>query len=220
VKNNVFITHRQNGKVVDRREGHNVVVDLGRQYLAEMLGFTSQDPDVVERSDRVKYMGFGVGGSQQSNPAVSAAPFSTTYPAGSDPNTTTGTEHDHLFPSKPLGSVGGVIMTLERPVRIAGGSASYPGDPGDQWLSTAQSPYFITTHPSLIETRFHAFFDASAGDFLYGPYSSMPLSEAGLFTSAATALGVPFNQLVAYHNFATIVLSPQSELEVIWDVRF
>ena len=220
MRENVRIIHRQNGKVIDRRHGHNVFVDTGRQFLAELISLLTQDPDVPERTDRIKHMGFGIGGTLQTNPAVSSPPFSTSYPAGSDPNVTTGFEHDDLFPTKPLGSGGGRITTLERPVRIAGGSTAYPGAAGDQWLSTAQSPDFIMTHPVVTTARFHAFFDAGAGDFLFGPFLLMPLSEAGLFTSAATVPGVPFNQLVAYHNFATIVLSPQSELEVIWDVKF
>ncbi len=220
MRKNVCIIHRQRGKIVDRREGHNILVDVGRQYLAEVIGLLTQNPDVPERLDRIKHMGFGIGGNKQFSPAVSAAPLSTSYPVGSDPNMTTGMEHDESFPTKPLGSGGGFITTLERPVRIAGGSTAYPGDPGDQWLSTAQSPKFITTHPTVSETRFHAFFDAGAGDFLFGPFLAMPLSEAGLFTSAATSLGVPFNQLVAYHTFATIELSAHSEIEMIWDVKF
>lgn len=217
---NVQIIHRRDRKIVDRHHGHNVFVDAGRQYLSGLISLLTHDPDVPNRADRIKHMGFGIGGMLQHSPSVNAAPFSTTYPAGSDPNVTTGKEYDDNFPSKPLGSVGGVIATLERPVRIAGGSTAYPGDAGDQWLTTASSPKFIMTHPTATETRFHAFFDAGAGDFLYGPYLLMPLSEVGLFTSASTTPGVPFNQLVAYHNFATIELSPQSELEVIWDVRF
>lgn len=220
MKDNVHIVHRQRGKIVDRRSGHNVFVDLGRQYLSELVSLLTQDPDVPERVDRIKHMGFGIGGNLQTDPSVDSSPFSTSYPAGSDPNVTTGKEHDDTFAAKPLGSGGGVIGTLERPVRIAGGSTAYPGAGGDQWLSTAQSPNFIMTHPTVTTVRFHTFFDAGAGDFLYAPFLLMPLSEAGLFTSLATFPGVPFNTLVAYHNFATIVLSPQSELEVVWDVKF
>lgn len=220
MKHNVRIIHRQRGKIVDRRSGHNVFVDAGREWLADLISLLSHNPDVGEDDDRIKHMGLGIGGIEQIDPAVNAVPLSTSYPVGSDPNITTGSEHDDAFASKPLGVNGGVITTLERPVRVTGGSTAYPGAGGDLWLSDAQSPTFIMTHPTAYSTRFHAFFDASAGDFVYSPFLAMPLSEAGLFTSSATIPGVPFNTLVAYHTFATIVLSPVSELEVIWDVNF
>lgn len=217
--NNVTLIARERGKVVSRRDGHNVFVDVGRQYLSELIAFTTIGPDTPKVTDRVKHMGFGIGGNEQSEPAVGSPPFSTTYPVGGDPNVTTGDEHDESFPQKPVGSSQGIFDTLERPVRIAGGFLAYPGEPGDQWLSSASSPNFITTHPSLYSTRFHAFFNG-ATDFLYGPYTTMPLSEAGLFASDATTLGVPFNTLIAYHTFATIRISSLTELEVIWDVNF
>lgn len=38
---NVEITVRRNGQVVDRREGHNIWVDDGREYLAKAIAFTN-----------------------------------------------------------------------------------------------------------------------------------------------------------------------------------
>lgn len=221
MRDNVLITARERGKIVARREGHNIFVDLGRQWLAELISLLTTDPDVPDRIDLIKYMGFGIGGNEQTLPGeVTSAPLVTAYPVGSDPNVTTGFEHNETFPLKPLGSGGGVIETLEVPVRIAGGVTTYPGDPGDQWLSTPSPPDFIIAHPSPTETNYHARFDAGAGDFLYGPFTRMPLSEAGLFLSSVSHLGTPFNPLVAYHTFDTILLSPEIELEVVWTVRF
>lgn len=220
MRDNVLILHRQRGKIVESRQGHNVLVDEGREWLASLICLTSQGPDVPEEIRRVKYMGFGIGGNLQVDPGADIAPLSVSYPAGSDPNITTGKEHDDDFPTKALGTVGGIIETLERPVRITGGSTTYPGAGGDRWLSDPATHNFIMTHPTVTSTRFHTWFDASAGDFIYGSFTSMPLSEAGLFLSDASDTGSPFETLIAYHSFVPIILSSVSELEVIWDVNF
>ena len=216
MKPNVHIVARERGKIVARREGHNVFVDNGRQFLAELMSLESADPDAIERNDRIKSIGLGIGGIGQTYTVeVSAAPFTTYYSVGNDPHGTTGAEYNHDFPISPL------ITTLERPVKIDGSLSDYPGQLGDQWLSAPSAPQTIITKPSATSRNIHAFFDGAAGDFLLGgTFSYMPFSEAGLFTSTAYYLHSPYQELVAYHNFDTILYTADTELEVIWTVSF
>jgi hypothetical protein len=106
-------------------------VDRGRAYLAEIASDANDA--------RVKYIGFGIGGNRQAHAIVS--PLSDAYPAGFDPQATAGNAYRKEYPIDPL------IETLERPVRISGGSLPYnwPPDPGDVWLVQPPPPSFTTT---------------------------------------------------------------------------
>jgi len=215
MRGNVRITIRERGKIVGRREGHNVWVDLGEKYLAEVISLSAFGPDTPERDDRLKYVGLGIGGAEQSLFTIaSSPPYSTSYPAGADPNATTGNEYRDDVPTQPL------VTTLERPVRVSGGSTAYPGAGSDVWL--VGPPKILTLHPALTKVEIVAFVDGTAGDVVYSPFDTlgMPLSEAGLFLSSVTVPGVPFNPLVAYHTFDTINLTTAVDLEFSWTVSF
>ena len=223
MRSNVFINHRRLGKLVERREVHNVWTFFGNQYLAEMVGenapFATPQP---QRADRIKYMGLGIGGVFQDNVLVDSAPITTYYPTGSaelryPPDYTlygysNGKEYDQRDPTSPR------LETLERPVRRTGSTTAYPGDATDRWL--IEPPDLYNTHQTTQELTIHAFLDATGGDFLIGTIADMPLSEAGLFTSDAADQGVPYQPLVAYVCFDTILIDNTSELEFIWRVRF
>jgi hypothetical protein len=210
VTDNVVIKIYRRGKLVDVREGHNVFPDIGREWLAKLVSLTAHDPDVGETDYRIKYMGLGMGSIMQSDPWL----YTTQYPPGSDPNATSGNEYSKDYPVNPL------ITTLERPVRISGGVTAYPGAGGDVWLRGPSAPDFIINHPTLYSTEYHAFFDGTIGELCYSPFLMMPISEAGLFLSSATTPGQPYNTLVAYYSFATIQMTTETELEIIWTVNF
>lgn len=162
---------------------------------------------------RIKYMGFGIGGNEQSSVVSSVPPVSTAYPPGFDPNATTGSEYRKEYPIDPL------ITSLERPVRISGGVVPYPGDPGDVWL--VQDPNFVNYIPAPGVMTFQGVVDGAAGDMLYGPFIEMPLSEVGLFLSDAD-VNDDYNpgKLVAYYSFGTIMLTVGVKLELVWTVSF
>jgi hypothetical protein len=225
MKSNVFITHRRYGKVVERREQHNVWTFYGNQYLAELVALNGpQFLPTPERTDRVRYMGLGIGGVTQLNGLVDVAPLSTAYPVGSAERRnppdytldgyTNGKEYDQLDPTSPR------IETLERPIRRTGGETAYPGAAADRWF--IEPPNLWHTHQSTQELTIHATLDAGAGDFVYGSFTAagIPISEAGLFTSSSSPDGAPYQSLVAYVGFATILLDSNSQIEFVWRVRF
>lgn len=198
VKQNLFITARERGKIVARREGHNIWVNLGREYLAELIAYNAFSPDVTERDDRIKYIGLGIGGNRQVAPGVAnAAPISPPY-VGTNVQTDTDP----------------TVTVLERPVRVSGGSSAYPGLAGDVWVGLIQAP---ATHVLATEVTFKRLFTQS--EVSYSPFNSVPLSEIGLFTSAADPNNY-LNTLVAYDVFDTLSKTTSFEIEVEWTIRF
>ncbi len=210
MKDNVFITVRERGKIAARRSGHNVWLDAGRAFLAQMLSYSSFSPVTPERSDRIRYATVGIGGSQQNDPDADTAPWTTYYPAGSDPQNSDGHSYKKDYPIEPL------ITTLERPVKWRGIVSDYAGSLlGDEW------PVVNTfmTHSSLSSVSVHAVLDGPGADILLPPFTTMPLSEIGLLTSSADLLN-PFNPILAYYSFDTIQMNADTVIEAVWQVRF
>lgn len=201
VKNNLKLIARERGKIVQRREGHNIWVDLGREYLAKLISLVSYGPDTPERNDRIKYMGFGIGGTRQVAPGVAnSPPMSTAYP-GLNAQT-------DLDPA---------VTTLERPVRVSGSTTipSDPYNPADVWLGTIQAP---PIHNTASQVTFRRLFMQT--EISYSSFLTVPLSEVMLFTSAANPVGQPFNTGVAYDTFDTLSKTGALELELEWSVKF
>lgn len=201
VRNNLKIIARERGKIMAIRDGHNIWLDLGREYLASLIAYTSYGPDTAERNDRIKYMGFGIGGTRQVAPGVAnAAPLVVAYP-GSNAQT-------DLDPT---------VTTLERPVRISGSttSPSSPYSVSDTWLGTIQAP---PIHVTPSQVTFRRLFSQS--EISYSTFSTVPLSEVMLFTAAAAPTGQPFNTGVAYDTFDSISKTGAFDFEVEWTVRF
>lgn len=188
VKSNLILVARERGKIVCRREGHNIWVDLGREYLASLIGYSSYSPDTPELDYRVKYMGLGIGGTRQLAPGIAnSPPMSTDYPG-----TNAQTDTDPT------------VTTLERPVRVTSAPL---------WLGQVQP----VAHPSPSQAEF--VIDFLTTEISYGSYLTVPLSEVGLFTSAANP-AVGTNTVIAYDTFDTISKTSAFSLEVTWTVRF
>jgi hypothetical protein len=201
VQNNLKLIARDRGKIVARREGHNIWLDIGREYLAALIALTSYGPDTPERNDRIKYMGFGVGGTRQVAPGIAnTAPISVAYPG-------TNVQTD-LDPT---------VTRLERPVRVSGTttSPSSPYSATDVWLGTIQAP---PIHTTTSQVTFRRLFTQT--EISYATFLSVPLSEVGLYTSLAVPIGRPYNTPVAYDTFDTISKTGAFEIEVDWTVRF
>lgn len=198
VKSNLIITARDRGKIVARREGHNIWLNLGREYLASLLCYSSFSPPTPERNDRIRYMGLGIGGTRQLQlSTVNSSPIVAAYPG-------TNAQTD----SQPT------VTRLERPVRVSGSSTAPPYLTDDVWLGQVQVP---TPHPVPTQSVFNRLFTQT--DISYAPFLSVPVSEVGLFTGNADA-HVSNNTIVAYDTFDSLNKTAAFELEVAWTIRF
>src|ERR1700761_419955 len=111
VKSNLSLVMRERGKIVGRRDGHNIWLNLGREYLASLIAYSSFSPLTTERDDRIRYMGVGIGGNRQQMLSIANnPPYSVSY-TGSNAQT----DNDPT------------LARLERPVRISGSTDAYPG---------------------------------------------------------------------------------------------
>lgn len=198
VKNNLHLRVYERGKLLRHVEGHNIWLNLGREYLASLLAYTSFVGPTPERNDRIRYMGIGIGGTRQlALPTANSAPLSTAYP-GSNAQTDTDP----------------TVTKLERPVRVSGGSTAYPGSGGDVWLGQVQAPAVHTVATSVTFSRLF-----STTDISYAPFLTVPMSEIMLFTAAADP-SVYNNTGVAYDTFDTISKTNAFQLQVDWTVQF
>ena len=200
VRSNLELTARERGKIVARRVGHNIWLDLGREYLARLIAYQTLSPDTTWRDDRIKYMGLGIGGTRQLALSVANAPPLNVGYAGTNGQTDTDP----------------TVTTLERPVRLTGGSSVYPYVPGDTWLGQVQAPG-LSMFPTANSVKFSRLFTTL--EINYAPYVTVPLSEIMLFTAAAD-IHAYNNSGVAYDTFDTISKTNAFELEVAWTVRF
>ena len=210
IESNIEIIARERGKIVERREIHNIVTNIGRQFLAETItpATLGPGPAFTRTLDQVvRYIGFGIGGNLQSAAAASAAPFDTDYPG-----TNLQTDTDLT------------VSGLERPVAVSG-TINTPGIPSPAiWMNQIATP---GTFPSATTTRFVALFPELEINF--GTYASVPLSEIGLFRGDAntalpngTAGAYPGSGglIVAYDTFNTIQKTGLFSIEVRWEFRF
>lgn len=198
VKQNLSIIARERGKIVARRDGHNIWLNLGREYLAQLIAYSAFSPLTTIREDRIRYMGLGIGGTKQFMLGVAnSAPIGTAYPG-----TNAQTDSDAN------------VTVLERPVRISGSTDPYPGQASDVWLGQIQAP---PTHPLPSQTKFSRIFTSTEVSYL--TFLSVPIAEIMLFTGAADP-NVRNNTGVAYDTFDAISKTSAFELEVNWTIRF
>jgi hypothetical protein len=216
---NVFIDVRRSGVLVDHREGHNIWVDVGCTYLSNLVSYTSYDPEVAADDRRIHSMQFGIGSEKQSMPEIAdASPLSDSYPVANDPNITDGHSYKRDYIIHPP------VTTLERPVRVSGGIAAYPGEEGDLWyFSGSTPPNFVTVGVEAGEATFRSTIDTDAGHIIYSAFTEVPISEVGLFLSGLDE-NAPYpvdpTYLVAYWSFSSILLVPGMLLDVTWKVGF
>lgn len=199
VRQNLSLVMRERGKIVDRRDGHNIFLNLGREWLIQLIAYSSFSPLTTFTDARVRYMGVGIGGSRQLAPVTAnSPPLDTAYPGS---NTQTDTDP--------------TITSLERPVRLSGSTTVFPAYLAtDTWVGQVQAPALF---PSAREVTFVRLFTAL--EISYTPYLTVPLSEVGLFTSDADP-HVYNNTAIAYDTFDTLSKTSAFELEVSWTLQF
>jgi len=190
---------RERGKIVTLREGHNIWLNLGREYLASLISYSSFSPVTRETDAGLRYMGFGIGGTRQLLLGVANDPalLGAIHP-GTNAQTDTSP----------------AVTRLERPVRLSGSSLPFPWDSADVWLGQVQAP---PGHPLPTQTVLSRLF--TQAELNYSPFLSVPVSECGLFTGTANP-NVFNNTLVAYDTFDSMSKTAAFDLEVVWTIRF
>lgn len=212
---NVFIKHRRRGKLVETREVHNSWSNYGRTYLRDAVSFYPINPE----TRRVKYVGLGIGSNRQVPASVLPSVWAT-HTTGYDPRGTTGNTYTHLDLEASGDDSIPAVSTLEMPARVSGVEEDYPAS-----ITSLSSTWYIQP-PDVFVTQLssrkgfavHALVDASAGDYVFGTYTTMPITEAGLYLND-TDVHLPYEPLVAYVNFGTLLLDAESTVELIWIVK-
>jgi hypothetical protein len=147
-KNWVSVVLRERGKIVGRREGYNVWTNTGREYNAMLQSYSAMNTPF--RSDRLSYMGAGVG-AQIETPGVTSlavpmefvvgqflAPLDTppTFPL--TPSRTT-VRYRRTFLERELTTTAGSKLNISEFGLFTDGSA--PGyAPGSRDISFATAP--------------------------------------------------------------------------------
>lgn len=200
VRSNLSLVLRERGKLVPggRRDGHNIWLNLGREFLARLIAYQSFSPLTPFSNDRIRYMGVGIGGTRQGSLTLAnTSPLAEDYPG---PNSQT--------------DVDATVVRLERPVRISGSETSPPYLAGDVWLGQVQAP---ATFPVATQVTFKRLFGEL--EVSYGSYLVVPMSEIGLFTNGASQ-NISNNTALAYDSFDTLSKTTAFSLEVSWTIKF
>lgn len=222
-KTNIKITARdERGKKIPSmcRDEHNVWVNIGRQYLAEVISpldgtFSAHYNDSPVRV--VRYMALGIGGDSQ------LIDIAGTYPTLDSHYPGQNTYDDTLITTN----------YLERPIKVSGtaGTGTSPG----VWMNSVTAPPTFGGTP-ITKVEFDTLFDYTDCQ-LGGAYPSVPLSEAGLMLSSEVASRLSNEvysyasppdyinastrqKLLAYNTFDTISKTVSVALEIHWEIQF
>lgn len=102
MKYNVEFILRERGKIVLRRRSHNIWASAGQYWLTQLV--SEGVANIPMEDNRLRYIGFGVGGYKQSAGSAFVPPLSVNYPGT---NLQTNIQY--------------AIPTIERPCRISPG---------------------------------------------------------------------------------------------------
>lgn len=199
------------GKVKEKRRSHNIFVNYGRDWLASLVGL--QSGGTPFRTDRPRYMAFGIGGQSQLIGAdtirgtAAGSPYAypqypnewgTANPGSGDP---TQTDTD---PS---------VLALEWPVEVL----------TNDYYDDVSLPNVYPGSTGVV--RFTSVLGLTEVSF--GANPSVPLSEIGLFTESVTQTDPPTTAvlpaekyMIAYNTFDTLSKTTQFVLEIDWELRF
>lgn len=216
----------KSGDVVEERDSHNIFLDYGREWLAELV---SLDTGYVSyRSDRIRYMAFGIGGTEQTDGSAAIRATWDGYPnhwgygtpgdkttGGYGNDGTSGTGDPTQADTDPT------ITGLEYPVQAT----------SEDYYDDILAP---VTFPEAGTARYTSVLGYDQISYPGGP-ASVPLSEIGLFTSSVVsqdnppldatisvsplpALGVRY--MMAYNTFPTLHKTSSFVLQIDWELRF
>jgi hypothetical protein len=207
------------------RESHNIWVNLGREYLPQVVSPASVLGGVVSGPVFpcwVQFFTFGIGGNKQTLNIPSFYPaLELAYPGG---NTYDKDTHETLY--------------LERPVMVTG-TVDNPPDHTSVGMWGKQLdliPPIFPTQLNGISSVVEFQVTLSQTDLhLSGAYPAIPLSEVGMVLSnqimskttgevydygTSPYTKVTRQRIVAYNNFAPITKTSTISLEIHWQLQF
>jgi hypothetical protein len=195
----------KSGVVVDKRTQHNIMTNVGRKWIRNLLGAMAY-PSVgyptpvsfggISGAEKAQYVAVGCGGALQTNTSF-------------------------LRTQTELVTV----STLEDPVRITDA-------PSDVWMQSV-SPQNLTAYfPDDYTIKFEALFAETEISFVGNTTensavvvgTSVPVSEIGLFLSSADPSVELSNvnnsgKMIAYNIFTPITITPNVNLRIEWEFR-
>ena len=147
---------RERGKLVTRREGHNIWTLTGREFIVETITLAALTPSRVKnRDDALRYFGFGTGGNPEvaevsrlvqpvqymANEFLAPAQVPVTFPSASLGTARTSVQLRREYAENEL-SLGGPVTLTEFGCFTDGNPAlnNDVGRPTDFATSSAQAP--------------------------------------------------------------------------------
>jgi len=204
VESNVRLRAYDRGVLVDERVSHNVLTNIGRNWLRDLVGAITFNPGVggaiaspdSRTDERAMYIAFGVGGVLTSDP--------TLYNGTQEELTTVSVLEDYVQ-----------ILGTPTYMKAAEGQGN-----GTDSIVGSYALRFITT---ILESEISFAGNVSKSGAAVG--TNVPVSEVGLYLSGADPtkdLDDILNnaRLVAYNQFDPIAVTPNIVLRVEWELRF
>lgn len=194
---NVDITlrDRPNGRIVERRRGHNIFLNYGREWLSEL---TSLDSGAVPfRNDRIRYMALGIGGTSQ---LLSVATIQAIYTGWSS------------YTTPAQADTNPAVTGLEYPVEIV----------ASDYYDDVSQP---ATFPEAGIARYTVVAGYNEISYPGGPtsvpLSEIGLfTEAVPSQSTPPTAAPPERYMVAYNTFDTLSKTPAYVLQIDWELRY
>lgn len=200
----------KDGKLCEEHQSHNIITNAGRAWLRDLVGAANYEavdggtgyvegPGNVFSSERIRYMGFGVGGAFASEPYFHVQEELVTVTTLEDyVQITEGSYLKEVLPQGPSGEPFPSNYAIKFVCNIPESEISYEGN-----VSKSSA---LTVPPTLIGT-------------------AVPITEAGLYLSGANPAENPDHidnttSLVAYNIFSPITISPNIVIKVEWEFRF
>jgi len=157
---------REDGKLVQRSEGENILTLTGREFYSELAVLSAFSPRVTFREDRLAYFGLGIG-AQPEVPNITSlvtpvqytsgeflAPVQApaTFPAGVTSNTSVRLIRE--YGRSEISLLGATVVLTEAGIFS-------DGDPASNWAigrltdmtnSSGDAPFFYKTFEPLVKT--------------------------------------------------------------------
>lgn len=186
--------------LVDERSSHNIMTNTGRHWLVRRLGASAfGNPPTPHSTETVKWMGFGVGGSLQTNPLY---------------------RHSQQEVA--------TVLSLEDPTPISGSPSpgfTYLKQVDVQAENATNFPdggIGRTVFVCHIAQDEISFLDAVSFRSQQSVGTHVPVSEAGLYLSGADPMlltPTDANRLICYDTFDPIFVTPTAVLRCEWELR-